>query len=71
MGGKYHALDERCTHRGGPLSEGSLEDGVITCPWHYGQFDFATGEVRDPPPAEPLKNYELRVEGSDILISIV
>jgi CDP-4-dehydro-6-deoxyglucose reductase/3-phenylpropionate/trans-cinnamate dioxygenase ferredoxin subunit/anthranilate 1,2-dioxygenase ferredoxin subunit len=69
--GKYHALDERCTHRGGPVSEGSLEDGVITCPWHYGQFDLATGEVRGPPPVEPLKSYELRVEGSDILISIV
>jgi nitrite reductase/ring-hydroxylating ferredoxin subunit len=69
--GKYHALDERRTHRGGPLSEGSLEDGVITCPWHYGQFDLATGEVRGPPPAEPLKSYELRVEGSDILVSIV
>jgi len=71
LAGKYYALDERCTHRGGPLSEGSLEGGVITCPWRYGQFDLATGEVRGPPPAEPLKSYELRVQGSDILISIV
>ena len=71
LAGKYYALDERCTHRGGPLSEGSLEGGVITCPWHYGQFDLATGEVRGLPPAEPLKSYELRVEGADILISIV
>ena len=71
LAGKYYALDERCTHRDGPLSEGSLEGGVITYPWHYGQFDLATGEVRGPPPAEPLKSYELRVEGADILISIV
>jgi len=69
--GKYYALDERCTHGGGPLSEGSLDGGIITCPWHYGQFDLATGEVRSPPPAEPLKSYELRVEGTDIFISIV
>jgi CDP-4-dehydro-6-deoxyglucose reductase/3-phenylpropionate/trans-cinnamate dioxygenase ferredoxin subunit/anthranilate 1,2-dioxygenase ferredoxin subunit len=69
--GKYYALDERCTHRGGPLSEGTLEGGVITCPWHFGQFDIVTGEVRGPPPQEPLKSYELRVEGADILISIV
>jgi len=71
LAGEYYALDERCTHRGGPLSERSLEGGVITCPWHYGQFDFATGKVRGPPPAEPLKIYELRVDGADILISIV
>jgi nitrite reductase/ring-hydroxylating ferredoxin subunit len=71
LAGKYYALDERCTHLGGPLSGGSLEGGVITRPWHHGQFDLATGEVRDPPPAEPSKSYELRVEGADILITIV
>jgi nitrite reductase/ring-hydroxylating ferredoxin subunit len=71
LAGKYYALDEGCTHRGGPLSEGSLEGGVITCSWHYVQFDLATSEVRGPPPADPLKSYELRVEVADILISIV
>ena len=71
LAGKYYDLGEKCTQRGGPLSEGSLEGGVITCPWHYGQFDLARGEVRGPPRAEPLKSYELRVEGADILISIL
>jgi nitrite reductase/ring-hydroxylating ferredoxin subunit len=70
LAGRHYALDEKCTHRGDPLSEGSLEGGVITCPWHYGQFDLAIGEARGPPPAEPLKSYELRVEGADILISL-
>jgi nitrite reductase/ring-hydroxylating ferredoxin subunit len=68
--GKFYALDERCTHRGGPLSEGILEDGIITCPWHFGQFDLATGEVKGPPPAEPLRSYELLLQGTDIFISI-
>jgi len=71
LAGKYYAIDERCTHRGGPLSKRSLEGGVITCPWHYGQFDLATREVRCPTPAAPLKTQELRVEEADILISIV
>ena len=71
LAGKYYALDERCTHRIGPLAKGSLEGGVIRCPWHYGQFGLATGEVRGPPPGEPLKSYELRVEEADILFSIV
>jgi nitrite reductase/ring-hydroxylating ferredoxin subunit len=69
--GKYYALDERCTHRGGPLSEGTLENGIVTCPWHFGQFDLKTGEVRGPSLGEPLKRYEIRVEGPNILISIV
>jgi nitrite reductase/ring-hydroxylating ferredoxin subunit len=68
--GKFYALDERCTHRGGPLSEGTLEDGIITCPWHFGQFDLATGEVKGPPPAEPLRSYELLLQGTDIFLSI-
>jgi nitrite reductase/ring-hydroxylating ferredoxin subunit len=68
--GKYYALDESCTHRGGPLSEGAFDDGVITCLWHFGQFDLETGEVRGSPPSEPLKTFENRVEGADILISM-
>jgi nitrite reductase/ring-hydroxylating ferredoxin subunit len=71
LAGKYYAPDERCTHRGGPLSEEFLEGGVIRCPWHYGQIDLAIGEVRGPPPAEPLKTYEFRVEDADIFVSII
>jgi nitrite reductase/ring-hydroxylating ferredoxin subunit len=70
LAGRYYALDERCTHRGGPLSEGTLESGVITCPWHFGQFDIVTGEVRGPPPEEPLKTYGIRIEDANILISL-
>jgi len=50
--GKYYALDERCRHRGGHLSEGAFDGGVIKCLWHLGQFDLQTGEVRDSPPSE-------------------
>jgi len=50
--GKYYALDERCAHRGGPLSEGVFDGGVITCLWHLGQFDLESGEVRCSPPSE-------------------
>ena len=32
--GKFHAIDNTCTHRGGPLSEGELEGDEVTCPWH-------------------------------------
>ena len=54
--GEYYALDERCAHRGGPLSEGAFDGGVITCLWHFGQFDLESGEVRGSPPQGTVEN---------------
>ncbi len=68
--GQFFALGEKCTHRGGPLSEGTLEDGVVTCPWHFGQFDIKTGRVLGPPPPEPLQKFELKVEEGVVLVSV-
>lgn len=42
--GRYSALDNRCPHAGGPLSEGALENGLLVCPWHGREFDIATGK---------------------------
>lgn len=44
IGDRYGALDDRCPHAGGPLSQGSIEDGLLVCPWHGRQYDVATGE---------------------------
>lgn len=41
--GGVFALNETCPHRGGPLHQGEIEDGVVRCPWHGWQFDLATG----------------------------
>ncbi len=41
--GQYGALDNRCPHQGGPLGEGSIEDGWLRCPWHGWDFDPLTG----------------------------
>ena len=40
----WHALDGRCPHQGGPMQEGAVADGAITCPWHGYAFDLATGK---------------------------
>ncbi len=66
---QFYILSERCTHRGGPLSEGTLEQGVITCPWHFGQFDVKTGKVVGPPPFEPLERLEVKVEDGAVYVS--
>lgn len=66
--GKFYAVSEVCTHVGGPLSEGTLEGSVVECPLHGSQFDVRTGGVENPPARRPLKVYEVRVQGKDILV---
>uniref|UniRef100_E6PD17 Putative Assimilatory nitrite reductase (NAD(P)H) small subunit n=1 Tax=mine drainage metagenome TaxID=410659 RepID=E6PD17_9ZZZZ len=41
--GELFALENACPHQGGPLVEGSVEQGVVTCPWHAWRFDLRTG----------------------------
>lgn len=40
------ALDDACPHRGGPLSEGDVEDGALACPIHGWAFELSTGQMR-------------------------
>jgi nitrite reductase/ring-hydroxylating ferredoxin subunit/uncharacterized membrane protein len=51
------AFGDRCTHRGGPLSDGVLICGTVQCPWHGSQFDVHTGEVKCGPAEEPISTY--------------
>jgi nitrite reductase/ring-hydroxylating ferredoxin subunit len=55
--GKVFCLDGRCTHAGAPLSEGILNGEVLTCPWHYSQFNIKSGEVLGGPAFKQLKSY--------------
>ena len=45
VGGTFYAIDNACSHRGGPLGEGALTGEVVTCPWHRAQFNVETGAV--------------------------
>jgi nitrite reductase/ring-hydroxylating ferredoxin subunit/uncharacterized membrane protein len=60
-GDGIHALDDRCTHRGGPLHEGEVADGCVTCPWHGSRFRLADGSVERGPASSPQPLYETRV----------
>jgi|YelNatPaOPRAMG01_1025707.scaffolds.fasta_scaffold15680_5 nitrite reductase/ring-hydroxylating ferredoxin subunit len=44
-GATVYALDNECPHRQGPISEGELNDGIVTCPWHAWDINAMTGEV--------------------------
>lgn len=68
VNGKYYAIGNVCTHMGGPLAEGKLEEYIVQCPWHGSRFDIRSGEVVRPPAMKPESTYEVKVENNDILI---
>ena len=68
--GLFHAIDDTCTHRGGPLSEGELNGKEVTCPWHGAVFDVTTGQVLRPPATKGISSYRIRVEGEDVEVEI-
>jgi nitrite reductase/ring-hydroxylating ferredoxin subunit len=70
VAGTFYAIDNNCTHVGGPLCEGELNGTEVTCPWHGAAFDVTTGQVLGPPAGSPVNRYHVRVEGSDIEIEI-
>ena len=70
--GKVYAIDEICTHEGGPLDEGELDGYNLKCPWHYAVFDVRNGKVSDATVwATDLNSYAVRVDerNGDILVN--
>lgn len=53
----YVAFDDRCTHKGGPLSDGVLACDTVQCPWHGSQFNVNDGSVRRGPADTPINTY--------------
>jgi uncharacterized protein YbjT (DUF2867 family)/nitrite reductase/ring-hydroxylating ferredoxin subunit len=61
--GGFCATQARCTHRCGPLSEGTVDGSTVTCPLHGAQFNVWTGAVLRGPAKQPLKTYSVTIEG--------
>lgn len=61
--GGFCATQAMCTHKHGPLSEGSLDGTMVTCPLHGAQFNVWTGAVLRGPANDPLKTYRVTVDG--------
>ena len=69
--GVYCASDDSCTHSGASLSEGKLENGVVTCGWHAAQFDCKTGKlVKFPAKIRDLTSYKVIVESNDVFVEV-
>ncbi len=67
--GEIYALEDMCTHDGGPLGYSDLINGCeVQCPRHGARFDVRTGAALCMPAFQPVPVYETRIEGNDILI---
>lgn len=67
--GKYQAIDDRCPHAGGSLSAGPVENGIVTCPWHYWRFRLSDGAWADNPRIK-VGCYNVVVKGDEIYLEV-
>ena len=70
MDGEFYALDDCCTHDGGPLGEGLLDGFQIACPRHGALFDIRTGQALTMPAVRGTTLHEVKIEGADVLVRI-
>ncbi len=68
--GQFYAVNNVCTHSGGPLHEGEVVDGRVVCPWHQAEFDLKSGEVECPPAVEGVKSYKVEVAGDTLKVEV-
>ncbi len=75
--GEYFAIDNTCSHMGGSLYDGDLDNNLIKCPNHGSVFDVRTGKLIKSGKilfinvkAADLRSYPIKIEGEDILLGI-
>lgn len=68
--GRFCAFGGMCPHEEGPLVEGELDGDVVTCPWHFTEFNVLTGDVLEGVTDEPIPVYDVRVEGNDVQVAV-
>jgi nitrite reductase/ring-hydroxylating ferredoxin subunit len=70
VAGTFHAIDNTCTHEGGPLGEGTLSGEVVVCPWHGTEFNVRTGAALGPLTEEGVRSLPVKVQGNDVLVEL-
>ena len=68
--GQWHALDDVCTHDGGPLADGELRNHTIACPRHGAKFDIRTGAALTMPAVRPTRAHEVKVEDGGVWVRL-
>ena len=70
VGGEFFAIDDVCTHDGGPLAEGDLDDHQVICPRHGARFDIRDGRALTMPATQPTIAHEVKVEDGAIHVRL-
>ena len=69
LGDQFHAIDNLCLHRAGPLCDGTIDNDVVTCPWHGWSYQITTGTlVQDP--RVGVSRHEVRIVGEEVSIRL-
>ena len=66
--GGFHAINNKCPHQGGPLGEGSIENGLLRCPWHGWDFNPKGGDSDGFD--DGLESYQVKIEGEEIYVGV-
>ncbi len=66
----WAACDDRCTHKGGPLSDGALVAGRVQCPWHGSQFDVTSGAVVRGPAEAAIATYPIAARDGRLYLTV-
>ena len=70
VSGSFYAIDDVCTHDGGPLVDGELQDYTIACPRHGAKFDIRTGAALSMPAIRPTLAHDVKVENGSVSVRI-
>ncbi|MCA1712071.1 MAG: Rieske 2Fe-2S domain-containing protein [Actinobacteria bacterium] len=69
-GARVDALVDLCSHQSGPLHEGTIADGCVTCPWHGSRFRLDDGSVVDGPSTHPQPALDVRISGDRLQVKL-
>jgi len=67
--GKIFAYQNMCPHKGAPLTEGEIKDGLVICPWHGWQLELNSGQMRNNPKI-CLKSYPAKISDGEIFLEL-
>jgi 3-phenylpropionate/trans-cinnamate dioxygenase ferredoxin subunit len=70
VSGSLYAIDDVCTHDGGPLGEGTVIGNTVECPRHGARFDVRTGRAVALPAVLPVHTYPVEVEGDEVKVQV-
>lgn len=67
---RYYAIDDICTHDGGPLVEGAVDGYEVECPRHGARFDIRNGKALCMPAFEPVTTHSVERRGDDLFVAV-